>query len=157
MEDRDTKSAFLWIVGILQNHKIPFQIEGGFAARLYGSLRELADIDIGIPEDKFDELLPEVREYITFGPTQHVNEVWDIKLMTLQYKGQDIDLFGAYKQKFFDKKKHEWVSVSSDFSLAQMMDAYGIQVPVISKEKLIAYKESISREVDKVDIENLKN
>ena len=41
---KDTESSFRWIINILQNNNIPFQIEGGFASRLYGSNRELADI-----------------------------------------------------------------------------------------------------------------
>ena len=47
-KSRHTKEAFEWIISILRNHKIPFEIIGGFAARLYGSRRMLADIDIDI-------------------------------------------------------------------------------------------------------------
>ena len=35
------------------------------------------------------------------------------------------------------------------------MDAYGLKVPVIAKEDLIAYKKLILRDVDIIDIEAL--
>ena len=37
------------------------------------------------------------------------------------------------------------------------MDVYGLQVPVIAKEDLIAYKKLILRDVDQIDIEILEN
>ena len=53
---KDTEGALKWIVKILRDHNIPFQISGGFAARIYGSKRELADIDIDVATDRLDEL-----------------------------------------------------------------------------------------------------
>ena len=43
---RDTKKAFLWIIGILERNTIVYKISGGFVARIYGVNRQLADIDI---------------------------------------------------------------------------------------------------------------
>ncbi|MFZ2522802.1 MAG: hypothetical protein WAW92_00245 [Minisyncoccia bacterium] len=45
---RNTEGALRWIVNILESKSIQFQVTGGFAAKLYGSQRELADIDIDI-------------------------------------------------------------------------------------------------------------
>ena len=58
-------------------------ISGGFAARLYGATRDLADIDIDIPEDRFAELIPQVKEYIKLGPARYKDDNWDLFLMTL--------------------------------------------------------------------------
>ena len=52
---RNTKKALTWIVRVLRKYKVSFQISGGFAARAYGATRELADIDIYIPNKAFDK------------------------------------------------------------------------------------------------------
>jgi hypothetical protein len=152
---RDTEGAFRWIIGLLEKHDIPFQIKGGLASRLYGVDRELADIDISIPEDRFDELVPEVKDFIRYGPEQYLDEEWDIKLITLKYQGQYIDLAGAFEKKNFDKTNRVWVPTPSDFSSSVFMDVYGLKVPVIAKADLIAYKKLILRDVDIIDIEAL--
>jgi hypothetical protein len=149
---KNTKAAFCWIVGILNNHKIPFLIDGGFAARLYGDARALADIDIDIPEDRFSELLPEVSGYVKFGPAQYEDEHWDLFLMTLSYEGQDIDLSGAGEAKIFDQNAKMWVKVNNDFSKASVKEVYGISVPVIPEIELIGEKEKLRRDVDLIDV-----
>ena len=148
MVEKNTEEAFKWIVGLLNKYSIPFQIAGGFAARLYGSERELADIDIGISDNRFDELYPDVKEYITFGPAQYLDDEWDVKLMTLNYKGQEIDMAGEDTIKLFDKKTKNWISASCDFSKSENKEVYGLTVPVIPKEALIAYKKKLMRAVD---------
>jgi hypothetical protein len=155
METKDTESAFRWIINILQKHKTPFQIKGGLASNLYGVKRELVDIDISIPEDRFDELLPDVKDFIKSGPEQYLDEEWDIKLITLKYKGQKIDIAGAFEKKNFDKVNHKWVNTPSNFSTSVFMDVYGLKVPVIAKEDLISYKKLILRDVDIFDIKAL--
>ena len=81
MENRDTEAAFKWIVGLLQKYSIPFQISGGFAAKLYGSNRELADIDIGIPDSRFEDIYEEIKPYLIYGPEHYLDDEWDLKLM----------------------------------------------------------------------------
>jgi len=156
MKTKNTEKAFKWIIGLIEKHKIPFQIKGGFAARLYGSKRELADIDISIPEDKFNELIPDIKGYIVYGPEQYLDEEWDIKLITLKYEGQYIDIAGAFEKKNFDKINKKWVATPSNFSNSVYMDVYGLNVPVIAKEDLIAYKKLILRDVDIFDIKALE-
>ena len=64
---RDTEAALRWIVRILQEGNIPFQITGGFAARMYGSMRALADIDIDVAGNRLNELAELVKEYSKYG------------------------------------------------------------------------------------------
>lgn len=156
MTEKNTEEAFKWIVGLLHKHSIPFQIAGGFAARLYGSERELADIDIRISDNRFDELYSDVKEYIVFGPAQYLDDEWDLKLMTLKFKGQEIDIAGEDNIKIFDKASKNWISFSRDLSISENKEVYGLTVAVIPKEALIAYKKKLTREVDLADLKALE-
>lgn len=155
--ERNTEGAFKWIVGLLHKHSIPFQISGGFAARLYGSTRELADIDIGIPDNRFEELYPDIQEYLIYGPAHYLDDEWDLKLMTLKFEGQKIDIAGRDEIKIFDKANKVWVPAHRDLTVSEDREVYGIMVPVIPKEALIAYKKKIMREVDVLDIQVLEH
>lgn len=42
--------SFIWILRTLDKHRIPFQIQGGFVARAYESMRKLEDMDIAVPD-----------------------------------------------------------------------------------------------------------
>ncbi len=154
---KNTEVAFHWIVGIFREHKIPFLIFGGFAARLYGATRKLADIDIDISEDRFPELVSHLQPYATFGPARYLDENWDLLLMTLVYQGQEIDICGAYEAKIFDQTKREWINLKADFFKAQIMNVYGTEVPVISREDLMGYKKKLAREVDLIDVAQMSN
>lgn len=156
MEEKNTEEAFRWIVGLFRKHSIPFQISGGFAARLYGSQRELNDIDIGIPDNCFEKLYPDVKEYVVFGPAHYTSEKWDLQLMALKYKGQKIDIAGRDTIKFFYEKEKKWVPAHRDLTEGTLMEVYGLTVPVIQREKLIAYKKKLGREVDMLDVEMLE-
>ena len=151
LEEKIEKSL-LWIVNILNKHNIPFQITGGFAAKLYGSPRPLNDIDIDILEDRFKEIINDVREYIVFGPEQYIDKKWDLYLMTLNYFGQEIDIGGAMYMKIFDSKKEQWLSFPADFKKNVWIEVAGTKVPVISKKDLIKYKSYLDGDHQQIDI-----
>ncbi|MFA5870916.1 MAG: hypothetical protein WC842_03460 [Candidatus Paceibacterota bacterium] len=151
---RNTKKAFLWIIDILEQHKILYRISGGLAARAYGVDRELADIDVEIASKDFSYILKNVGPYIIFGPTQSKDKNWDLKLMTLLYDDQKIDISES-EAKFFNKKIKQWENCSSDLRSRNMVDIYGKVVPVEPIESLIAYKTKLAREVDLEDVRQL--
>lgn len=155
-KERDTEKAFHWIIGLLEKNHIPFQISGGFAARVYGVIRELADIDIGIPDADFDSIISDVTPYLVHGPEHYVDEEWDLKLMTLCYEGQTIDIAGRDTIKIFDKGNKKWVPAHRDLTISESKEVYGRMVPLIPKDRLIAYKKKINRDVDKEDVRQLE-
>jgi hypothetical protein len=152
MEIKDPKAALQWIVEILNRYQVPFQITGGLAAKAYGSGRELVDIDIDIPEESFSRILPEVKEHLVFGPASHRDPSWDLQFMTLLYRGQAIDLCGAYQAKIFDQFRKEWVNLKADFSISEVKELFGILLPVVCRKELVDYKRKLNRAVDRMDI-----
>lgn len=151
---KDTESAFNWIIDLLEHRGITYRISGGLAARIYGSNRELADIDIEIEDEDIQKLVEDVRTFIIFGPAHYKDEDWDLELMTLKYRGQEIDLAGT-QAKIFDKQTQSWSSCSSDLKDVEMKEVFGRTVPVESKESLIEYKTKIGRNVDIEDVRQL--
>jgi len=155
MENRASEKAFKWIVGILENHNLPFQITGGLAARAYGSRRPLNDIDIDISDDGFYQILPDVRGYVIFGPERFVDEHFDLLLMTLRYAGQEIDISGGDTIRIPDGEGY-WHDAPTDFSKLGIKDIFGISVPVMVKEEVLKYKKLLDRPVDREDIQALE-
>lgn len=129
-----------WIADILERHRVPFQLTGGLAAHAYGATRPIHDIDLDIPEDRFEEVLAEVRPYVIYGPEHYRDKVWDLMLMTLNYHGQEIDLGGAYDTRILDEKTGEWHDCRADLAATQLMTVCGVTVPVVSKRELMEYK-----------------
>lgn len=149
---KNTEGAFKWIIGILQERHIPFQITGGFAARVYGASRELADIDLDVPLERFDEIIPLVKKYALFGPGQFKDENWNLWMTTLEYEGQEIDICAAETEEIFNQNTKQWGKMNVDISKAEQHEVFGVAVHVVSREILIAYKNKLLRDVDKEDV-----
>ena len=115
----------------------------------------MVDIDFDIPEDAFEKLVPSVKNYIAYGPKQYQDETWDLLLMTLNYKGQVLDIAGAYAAKLFNHDQKVWESASVDFSKDQLHTIFGIMVPVMDKAELVAYKSKLKRDVDIQDVKEI--
>lgn len=154
--DRDTIAALRWITDILHTKKIPFQITGGLAAIVYGSHRELADIDLDVPEEYFDSLVPDIQQYLLFGPEDFRDEHWDLRLMTLEYQGQLIDIGGASHAKIFDRKKGMWVNIVANVAAAETQTIFDISLPFVPKQDLLWYKSILDRDVDREDVASME-
>lgn len=152
MQDK-TIEALRWIVDILEAHHIQYQIGGGFAAKLYGSPRPLNDIDIDISEKHFQEILPEIKPYITYGPQRYADGKWDLGLITLTYRGQEIDIGGADNTRISNKARTAWSPLPVNFATSVDFVVDGIAVKVIHPRDLIAYKSELDGDHQRIDIE----
>jgi len=151
-----TIKALKWILGIINKHNIPYQISGGFAAKLYGSSRELNDIDIDIPEESFGLILEEVRPFITYGPDHYVDGKWDNLLMTLKYFDQEIDISGAYKMRISTLKRNDWYYLDNNLNNTNEINYQGMKLKVISPEKLLRYKKELDGDHQLTDIKAIE-
>lgn len=154
---KSPKSALKWIMAILRKKHIPFQIAGGLAAIAHGATRPLADIDIDISEEDFPQILDEISAYIIFGPARYKSKYWDLVLVTLNYKGQAIDISGAYTTKIFNKKRKKWQKIKTDFNKTEIKKVFGLTVPVIARDALINYKAILNRKVDQIDVQQIRD
>lgn len=145
--------ALRWIVGILKEHKIPFQVSGGLAALAYGAVRPLNDIDIDVPHAALDVLAEATQQYIVSGPEHFQDKDWDLQVLTLNYKGQDIDLDGADSMKVFDKESQQWIPVPGSLDTVQYREVLGMMLPVKDARDLIFYKRKLNRTINGVPID----
>ncbi|OGY94629.1 MAG: hypothetical protein A2406_02270 [Candidatus Komeilibacteria bacterium RIFOXYC1_FULL_37_11] len=150
---KNTKEALDWIVKILKKHKVPFQITGGLAAKIYGSKRLLNDIDIDIPDKYFSKIIEDLKGFIVYGPKHYIDERWDCKSLTLNFNGQEIDISGGNNIKICDARTGKWEKMPTDFSASILKEIYGITIPIVSPADLIAYKSMLTGEHQKEDIE----
>ena len=134
-----------WIVEIISINDIDYQITGGLAANLYGSGREVYDIDIEVSDLDVWRLGFLCEEYIVYGPERYVDEHFDLLLMTLDYGGQLIDVCGI------DSMSIRGESQEIDLGSAVEVDGYR----VVGLGDLIAYKKLLCRDVDLIDIRNI--
>ena len=134
--------ALDWILIILRKNNIDYQITGGLAANLYGSTRELYDIDLEVSDSDVNRLSEICREYIVYGPERYVDEHFDLLLMTLKYRNQLIDVCGI------DKMSIKGFRQTVDLNNAVDIGGYR----VVGLGDLIAYKKLLGREVDLIDI-----
>ena len=151
-EEGKVAHALRWIADTLREKDIPFQVVGGLAARAYGATRPLADIDLYVPGACFPDLLPEIDTYLTFGPEPYTDDLWDLTWMALDYHGQKIEIGDGEQVRIFDRRTKLWIDASVDFESVVTKSIFGLDVPVMPKDRLIAYKRCLDRPVDRVDL-----
>lgn len=150
-------SGLCWIVAILDKHKIPYKIGGGFAAKIYGSPREVNDIDISLSGKYFDIIVSEVSNYITAGPKHYLNEKWDCNTLSVNYHGQDIDMTDVDTLKMTNLEKTEWFNVKEKRLYDGITtDINGSLVSIMDPRDLISYKKLLGGEHQKIDIDAIQ-
>jgi hypothetical protein len=146
--------TFLWITGVLETRCIPYQLTGGVAAKVYGALREVNDIDLEVPDEQVALLEPDVRPFLIEGPGPLKDEWWDIgAILVLDVRGQFADISGANAVKIFDTQtRRGWVEASSDLTTAERHIVCGKEVPVVAREFLAQYKRLLFGDHQRSDV-----
>jgi len=155
--DKKTIDALKWIVEIFNKNNVPYRIGGGFAAKLYGSSRPLNDIDFGIPDEYLFKILPDIKDYITWGPARWQDGKWDCELITLDYHGQEIDISGTDTKKISNKERTKWISGTSFPYNTLDMNIEGIEIKVMNPEDLMEYKMELDGDHQLIDIQAIKD
>lgn len=154
MEEK-TSRALHWIVGILDKHKVPYRIGGGFAAHVYGSTRPIKDIDITLPGKYFDNIMPEISKYIEYELKNYKDEKWECYGLTLNYNNQEIDITDIDTLRMSDKEQTKWFQTKDTFRnfdpVPTIVD--GVKVLLIDPRDLAAYKKHLDGDHQLVDIE----
>lgn len=151
--EEKTINALRWVVEILNRHKVEYQVAGGLAAKLYGSPRDLKDIDIDMREKDFGLIMPDIAPYITFGPERFNDGKFDCELIALNYNGQDIDISGAETLRMSNKDRTKWISYPNFVFDTLDIDVEGIVIKVVHPKKLVEYKKELDGEHQQTDIQ----
>jgi len=139
------KKVLEWIVKIISINGINYQITGGLAANLYGSSREVYDIDIEVHDADVYKVYEVCKDYVIYGPERYMDDNFDLLLMTLDYGGQLIDVCGIDSMYI-----RGWLQL---IDLNTSVEINGMKVVLLAD--LIAYKKLLNREVDLIDVELL--
>lgn len=143
------KQALDWIVPVLKEKKIPFHITGGFAAHLYGATRSVNDIDIDLPTEHLENLLPELQPFIEYPAQRHTDSTWNLYGCTLNYHGQLIDLTGDREAYINNKNTGQWEPLEINFAKVVWVNALGHDLPIQNPEHLVEYKLKIKYDEEK--------
>lgn len=156
--DVKTLRGFKWIVEVLNKNKIPYRIGGGFAAHVYGSPRPINDIDISISGKYFPIIVPEVFDYIVAGPQHYLNEKWDCDTLSLNYRGQEIDLTDVDTLRMSNKEQTAWIQAKDLYNKYDpvVMQVEGTEVSLFDPRGLIAYKKELGGEHQQIDIDAVR-
>lgn len=148
--------ALNWIISFLEGNNIPYVVCGGLAAQAYGADRQLADIDLYVPDEHLNSIAEFGTPYITYGPAHHVGDQWDLTYVKFNYQGQDVEIGSDKECKILDHQTTQWVTKDIRFDDYERHELYGVECKVMTKAQLISYKQLLNREVDIEDIKAME-
>ena len=153
---RNTKSALKWIISLMEDNHIQYQVVGGLAAKTYGASRELVDIDLYVSGKDFQKACELAKDHLTWDPKHYKDNEWDIEFAKFEFDGQKVEIGNSTGAKRFDNETNEWIDENIDYDTYEVKEFLGVKFKVISKQKLIEYKRKLNREVDKIDLKQME-
>ncbi|MEC4766587.1 hypothetical protein LPL18_004445 [Halomonas sp. CUBES01] len=148
--------AAQWIVELLRDRHIPFQICGGLAAKGYGAERALNDIDLFVPGEHFATVVEAGQAYISKPAAHRCEEGWDLTYVQFKYEGIKVEVGNADGAHVLDAVSQSWVPLDIAFDRYETVELLGLALPLMLKEDLIRYKSMLARPVDLDDIRAMR-
>lgn len=149
------RGALEWVISQLEEAGVPFQVAGGLAALAHGASRPLNDIDIYVPEGALERLRSELADHHSHGPHRYRDQQWDCYFMEVGYEGEEIELAEAPRTRYRKGPRDAWHQADIDFNNPVIREVFGVEIPVMPVDQLVAYKQKIGRPVDREDLDEL--
>jgi hypothetical protein len=149
-------AALAWIVEVFELHGVPYQVVGGLAARAYGAVRPIVDVDLYVPFELAGAALEEIRSHVYWGPEHYVDDCWDLTYLKADFRGQKVELGDSSSDpRFFDKAVGRWVPQRVHYEAGVGIELFEVRAAVMPEEELVRYKLALGREVDLSDVEQI--
>ena len=150
------------ILTAFQKEKVKYVLVGGIALNLLGGLRTTSDLDILV--EMSDSNLKKVVRILTkqgYSVRQPVDPfgIADAKIRRDWIQNKHMKAFNFYKDREFQEVDliiETPVSYEQAQKTALRIRCEGVVLPVISIDNLIKMKQKASREIDQIDIKELK-
>ena len=133
---KDFLPALKWIISILEEENIEYQVVGGFAALLHGGTRSVVDLDFYVSRSSVEKLVNRTKEYITKDMSHYVDESWDISFMKIHFADQQIEFGEVEGAKIYDPNQEKWLVQEIDFSKSIIKQFGDLQIKVMPVEEL---------------------
>lgn len=100
--------------------------------------------------------MDEIQPYLIREWAPHLSASWDILYLALNYQGIQIEIAESTTHpRFYNHRDGHWEDQAIDFAASTRMRLYGVEVAIMPKDELLAYKAMLDREVDHLDIEQM--
>jgi hypothetical protein len=143
------------VVEKLDAHGIKYQLTGGIAGNVFGSLWPPHDIDFDVCEADFAKIATLFHSNIKKPPYHYTDQEFDFRLMTLVIDGIEID-FTQIEDSFGVTTSGERFPFLTDLAKAERHNFMGMKVMVQPLQDIIEYKRKIGRFEDVEDLSNLR-
>ena len=147
--------ALEWIEDKFRKYDTPRLYCGGLAVKAYGGTRPLNDIDVFVPDVTFWPLVEALKDHIRKPAIRQCEAGWDLTYVQFVYDGMKIEIGSDDTPRIQDGTTGQWCALDIDFDDAEMRTYGECDLPVMARDKLIAYKQILAREVDLIDVAEL--
>lgn len=140
---------------LLTQHGIPYQVTGGLAAIAHGAQRPLFDVDLDVRQEHLEAVRDLLRPYLVDDIYRLRDDNFDITLLTAVIDGVAVDVSQAEDAYCLDPAGRRY-RLDTDPGRAVRRTVAGINLPVIDRDELIAYKRIIARPTDLIDVAQIR-